>query len=332
MLKQQLYKPTGLSYVGKINRKKLALRLGGLLLLLFFLWKLNLNLGQIAKTLWEANEWLVLPSVLLIFPIVGLKAWRWRLIMTDLGIKISSKEAFRLYGLGLATGSFTPGQLGDAIKAFYLRDKGFSLGSGLLSVVLDRLFDLAALGLLASVGLFFLGSAFLGALPVMLVMLAGFGLALLSLSFPATRRKLLAFITRLILHKNRKFEADAPIQSGIEIRSARLSLPFLITLVTAGLASGRIWLLALAIGLNLGFSEALASSTLATAASLLPVSIAGVGTRDLTLVTILGQLGYAAELAISLSTLILLLNLVNLVAGYLIWFFTRPETPGEIEK
>lgn len=331
MLKQQLYKPTGLAYVGKINRKKLALRLGGTLLLVFFLWKLNLNLGQIAKTLWDANEWLVLPSVLLIFPIVGLKAWRWRLIMADLGIKISSKEVFRLYGLGLATGSFTPGQLGDAIKAFYLRDKGFSLGTGLLSVVLDRLFDLAALGLLASVSLFFLGSAFLGALPIMLVMLVGFGLALLALSFPATRRKLLAFITQLILRKNRKFTTETPL-AATEIRPARLSLPFLITLVTAALASGRIWLLALAIGLNLGFSEALASSTLATAASLLPVSIAGVGTRDLTLVTILGQLGYAAELAISLSTLILLLNLVNLVAGYLIWFFTKPNTDSEIEK
>jgi uncharacterized membrane protein YbhN (UPF0104 family) len=99
---------------------------------------------------------------------------------------------------------------------------------------------------------------------------------------------------------------------------------FLLTLVASGLALARVWLLALALGLNLDLMETVAASSLATVISLLPVSVGGIGARDLALVVILGKMGYSTEKAVGLSTFILLLTLVNLVAGYFIWY-TRPH-------
>jgi glycosyltransferase 2 family protein len=317
MIKPQFYQPTELPVVSKVNRKKLALQLGGLLLFGFFLWKLNLSLERIATTLWSANLWLVAASVLVIFPILGLKAWRWQLIMRDLGIRINLRQSFSLYALGLSAGSFTPGQIGDALKAFYLRDKGFSLGGALISVVLDRLFDLAALLMLACAGLFFLGTNFIGHLVPLLGFSVGIILALGAVGVPVLRGYLLKVARKVLLSKNRRYQAE------VDLPPVKFGYPALITLITAGLASGRVWFLALAIGLNLELVETVASSTLATVAGLLPISIAGIGTRDLTLVAILDKLGYAAELAISLSALILLLNLANLVIGYVVWLVTK---------
>src|SRR4051812_38082380 len=54
-----------------------GIRLTGTILLLIFLWKFNLNLGQISADLLKVNLWPVLASILLIFPILALKTVRW---------------------------------------------------------------------------------------------------------------------------------------------------------------------------------------------------------------------------------------------------------------
>jgi uncharacterized protein (TIRG00374 family) len=324
----------------KQTRKKQGLRwlvrLGGTVLLLFFLWRLNLDPAKILEDLLHANGWLVGLAVLLVLPFIGLKAWRWRIILKDLGIEISFREAYRLYAVGLATGSFTPGQAGDAVKAWYLREMGYSLGAALVSIVLDRLFDVAVLLLLAAGGLLFLGTAFAGELPALVLLLVGTLAALVALSNPTLRTRLIDFALKIVLRNKAKRQGDTRLEAEeVEAEQRLRPVSFLpvfgATVAGSALALFRVWLLALAIGLNLNLLQVVAVSSLATAVSLVPVSVGGIGARDVTLVGILSKLGYASEKAISLSTLILMLNLVNLVAGYAIWFLSgrtglaRPE-------
>ncbi|NWJ96241.1 MAG: flippase-like domain-containing protein [Chloroflexi bacterium] len=321
----------------KINltpEKKQALlrwlvRLVGILLLLFFLWKLDLNPTKILDDLLHANGWLVGFSVVLGFPLIGLKTWRWQVILRDLGMELSFGTAYRLYSVGLAAGSFTPGQAGDAIKAWYLRDMGYPLGAALVSIVLDRLFDIALLLLLAAGSILFLGTDFAGELPALLVLLGGTAAALLVFSIPTWRTWLIDFTLKLLLRRKAQKQGDSALeaeesQAVQQLRPVNFLPVFGSTLLATALVLFRVWLLALALDMNLTILQVVAVSSLATAVSLIPVSVGGIGTRDVTLVGILAKLGYAAEKAVSLSTLILLLNLVNLVAGYAIWA-TRPK-------
>ena len=296
-----------------------ALRLGGTALLLFFLWRLNLDPAQIGRQLLAANPWLIGLAVLGVFPLNALKAWRWQLILADLGVKIRFGEAYRLYALGTSAGSFTPGQAGDLIKAWYLQRQGYSLRTGLVSVVLDRLFDVAALVLMASSGLLVLGASFMSLLPALLSLLAGVALGLLVLSVPRLREPLLRTVLRLLLRKKTNLDEADQTEAHQNLAPLRFGRVFGLTLAATLVVLGRVWLLALAIGINLGFMELIAASSLATVISLLPVSVGGIGARDLTLVYVLGQLGYDKPKAVSLSTLILFLQLVNLLIGYLIW-------------
>ncbi len=324
-----------------------VVRLGGTLLLLFFLWRLNLSPTQIWDDLRQANLGLVGLAIILVFPFIALKAWRWRMILHDLGIKLGFGPAFRLYSVGLAAGSFTPGQAGDAIKAWYLRDMGYSLGLALLSIVLDRLFDVAVLLLLAAGGLLFLGSEFAGELPAILVLLGGTLTATLALALPPIRQRLMGFALKKVGSNNQvssinsefnqpetgnqksetgNFLTDNRQPTTDNLKLSTLLTVFGATLLGSGLALFRIWLLALALGLNLNPLQVVAVSSLATVVSLIPISVGGIGARDMTLVGILSQIGYAREKAISLSTLILMLNLVNLIVGYAIWFFSLERT------
>ncbi len=301
-----------------------ALRLGGTALLLFFLWRLDLSPAKIVEDLLHANGWLVGAAIILVFPFIGIKAWRWQIILKDLGMALPFGTAYRLYAGGLAAGSFTPGQAGDAIKAWYLRGMGYPLGAALVSIVLDRLFDVAVLLLLAAGGLLFLGADFAGELPALLVLLGGTIGALVVLSIPNWRNRLIDIALKIILRRKAQRQGNSELEAEEVEAEGRLRpvsfLPvFGATVLGSALALFRIWLLALALDLNLNFLQVIAVSSLATAVSLLPVSIGGIGARDITLVGILAKLGYAREKAVSLSTLILLLNLVNLVVGYAIW-------------
>jgi len=304
------------------------LRLAGTALLLFFLWKLDLDPGKVVQELLSANMWLVAFSVVLVFPLIALKAWRWHTILKDLGIPVSFDRAYRLYAFGMAAGSLTPGQAGDFIKAWNLQQEGYSLSTALLSNVLDRLFDIAVLVLLASSGLLLLGSGFLSLLPALVALLLGLVAGLVVLSIPTWRDKLVGLALRIVLRRKTDATQGDPES---RLRPVRFVRVFFLTLAATAMVLFRVWLLALALGLNLNFLELVASSSLATVAALIPISIGGIGTRDLALKGILAKIGYSAEKAVSLSTFILLLQVVNLGAGYLVWFL-RPKSEKNVEK
>lgn len=305
-----------------------GLRLAGTALLLFFLWKLDLDPGKVVQELLAANMWLVAFSVVLVFPLIALKAWRWHTILHDLGIPVSFDRAYRLYAFGMAAGSLTPGQAGDFIKAWNLNQDGYSLSTALLSNVLDRLFDIAVLVLLASSGLLLLGAGFLSLLPALLALLLGLVAGLVVLSVPTWRDRLVGLALKIVLRRKADATQGDP---ATRLRPVRFVRVFFLTLAATALVLFRVWLLALALGLNLNFLELVASSSLATVAALIPISIGGIGTRDLALKGILAKIGYSAEKAVSLSTFILLLQVVNLGAGYLVWF-SRPKSEKNLEK
>ena len=310
-------------------------RLGGTALLVFFLWKLNLDPVKVAQQLWQANLWLVALAVLGVFPLNALKAWRWQLILNDLRIHIGFNQAYRLYALGTAVGSFTPGQSGDLIKAWYLQDQGFRLSTGIISVVLDRLFDVAALILIATSGLLVLGANFASLLPALIALLVGVGAGLLVLSVPRLRDPLLRLTLRLVLRKRAGLDATGEAEAAEQLKPIKFGSIFGITVLATLVVLGRVWLLAAALSINLDFMQVMAASSLATVISLIPISIGGIGARDITLVYVLGQLGYDQEKAVGLSTFILLLQLVNLLVGYLIWKVGKPtptSTPQLTKK
>jgi uncharacterized protein (TIRG00374 family) len=301
-----------------------AMRLIGPLLLLVFLWRTDLTLvGASLRQL----DWTPLAWSLALFPLfVIVKSWRWVLIMRELGIAPPSlAETATLYTIGLYVGGITPGQSGDFIKAWYLRDRGQPLAAALFSIVVDRLFDFVVMAVLAIAGLAAFAAVFP---PAMQAPLAGGTLVFAALVFALTpvlaargaRERMFAIVLPLVPERMRPAVAGWRDQlRGLSLRPALLGWLMLASLASAGSTVLRIWLLFAALSLGAVPPLAIIGATaLISILQALPISFAGVGVRDAILIAVLGYYGYPAELAISLSALFLLLNIEHILLGFLV--------------
>jgi uncharacterized membrane protein YbhN (UPF0104 family) len=283
----------------------------------------DLRLEDIFNTLKSANPLPVALSLLMYVPFLIVKAARWRMVSADMGMPVSWRQAWRIYAIGLAAGTFTPGQAGDALKALYLQRMGYGLGRAVGSSLLDRLFDVAALALLGLLGVAVYGGRFAGQVPALI------GLTVLCIGVVAffaynrTRQWAVSLVTGILRKRG----------LGGSVGSATWSLgrntlvnAVLLTVASFAISIFRVWLLALGIAVVLGPLEVSGYVGLTTAAALVPVTVGGVGTRDVVSAFVFEQLGYAKEVGLALSALILVLNLAQAITGWLIGL--RYASPG----
>ncbi|PDV98754.1 lysylphosphatidylglycerol synthase transmembrane domain-containing protein [Candidatus Chloroploca asiatica] len=312
----------------------LLLRLLGPALLIIFL--INADLGKLWLTLREAQLWPILLSLALMPPFVIIKSWRWVRLLREMGLTLKLSEACLVYTVGLFYGATTPGQAGDLLKAVYLGERGQPVAPAMLSVVLDRLFDLLIMAALATLGIFALGQLLPSReLQLALVILMGLGLVTLTIFLLA--RKPREWVLTSVLPRIAPRLTASLERWNDQLQHLSLSPQLIVAVTIASLISAtftfiRLWLLFLALGLDrVPLYVVVGASALVAVLQVLPISIAGVGVRDAVLIAILLPYGYTAEQALTLSGLFLLLNLQHILVGFL--FSLRvPLVSGKVKE
>jgi uncharacterized protein (TIRG00374 family) len=269
----------------------------------------------------KANLWPLIPAfVLAVVPFVFGKSQRWAGLVSGLGIsRLGYGEAFRLYAIGLWAGQVTPGQAGDFVKAWYLRNRGAALPAALLSCFLDRLFDLAALLVLTGLALAAVANDGRNIGLIVVVLLATC-VMLTAVATDRWRQPLIGLLARVTPRPVRERIAAIPaLHSLAELRlDARYMLPAIgWTVATWGLSMVRVWLTFRALDVRLPVADFFLVTMLAGSAGI--ISVGGVGTRDIVLLKYLAPFGYDGGTALALSFLMLALNLSNIVPGFLLW-------------
>jgi uncharacterized membrane protein YbhN (UPF0104 family) len=297
------------------------LRLLGVVLLVALVFIFKIDLGKTAALIAHADLPLVALAVLCFVPFLAAKALRWQVILRDLNIPISFGEAVKLYALGLGAGMLTPGQVGDAVKVAYLRERG--LGRALLSVLLDRLWDVLVLLLLAGSGAFLFWQQLEGEWVAIALLTAGMVALLAVTASPRAQHALLGLVTRL-----RRPGAGGVAYEPVQLRPAQILRQFAFTLVATAVVYFRYYLLTSALNVHLGLVPFVAAMSLATVAALLPISISGLGARDAALLLIAGSIGISREQALGVSALILFLSVVNGLVGLGVWLLQSHRVEG----
>jgi uncharacterized protein (TIRG00374 family) len=296
---------------------RIGLNLLGPALLIYFLATTDL------RTLWSilvhTDPLLLILSIVLVVPFLILKGWRWQLILQAWRITINLLDATALYAVGIFLGNMTPGQAGDAVKAWYLRQRGESLTAGLASVFIDRLFDVGIMGLLAATGLYFFwdvlpGGKLLNVLTVV-AMLLGVVAGLLVAANRRLRARLFSLTPRIISAR-----INPAIVEQMHLRPGQMVAIVAVTIAGLAFTFIRIYMLFLATDTAIPVGPFIA--LVATIALVGATSPGGVGTRDAVLIWVLSSLlslpsDEARARAIALSSLLLLLNVVNVIVGYL---------------
>lgn len=281
-------------------------RLIGLVLLVLLL--IQVDIGRLMGVLQSANPLLVLVALLTILPMMATKTMRWLLLLRSQGIVFGLRPALLAYLGSMFIGLLTPGRLGEFVKALHVsRDCNASSARAFSSVLADRLFDLVLLLAVGTAALLTLAPSSTELL-TLLVVLALFAVPLgLFLN-----DQVFGQVQRLAQHGGRLGQRIfAPDSWLVEMRAGMQQLSPGGLLLAAGLTVlayllffGQCYLLALALGLPLSYSDVSFAVALGSLVTLLPISISGLGTREATLVAYLGTLGVAAAQALGFSLLV----------------------------
>ena len=307
-------------------RPSTCLRLVGIGLLIWLLLGADwTTLGEIIARV-EVTYLYVMPACTA--ALVAVRAWRWNILLASQGIPFTQWRACAAYASGIFLGTFTPGRLGDLSKALYVRqERDISWERALSGAVLDRLFDLLFMFCMAIWAVVHLD--LLGAIrPYWVVIVdaphvSGLVFALVLVAF-----LVVALVVPPLRRLGRVF--------GVFISSLRGECETLMRLVgwhaaaLTGLAYAIYFAqtVALARGLNLplGALDIIASIVLVGLASFLPLSVAGLGTREGGLALIMAHRAVPDSLEASLAYSALFFAFCFVVPGLLGFacFWHRP--------
>lgn len=237
---------------------------------------------------------------------------RWRAIMQSIGVKIPYLTSLAMLVKGITLGTLTPGKVGDLYRAKYLRDRtGISIGEGFSTVVLDRLLDLLCLVSLGGICSFFMMNLYIIGFPLWIFGLLGvFGLLGTFIFF---KESWITFFLRPIF--NFFVPENQKEKLGLHFRQFYDGLNK-IPLKTIGLAIGYtlliwfinflvIYILARALNIEITFIFVMLVYPIITLLNLIPVSVFGLGTNQITSIYLLGLEGVSPEAAVALSFLMI---------------------------
>lgn len=287
---------------------KRALSIAVSALLLFALYR-SLDLRLVGEAFAKGDRvWLAL-SVGLILPITVLRALRFMWVAPP-GALPGLAEATRLTLAASALNVFIPLKAGDLIKSYFVaRRTRTSTGTAVAVIVYERVCDLFALLFWCLVGQVVARAALPVASSIAIVpllLLEGFfAVLLVSLRAAAVWR----FVTAHLLpgtglgKKLRSFADGWPDLLTILQGRRRWILLFSLVLWLSHLC--QIWLFTVALSAPVPFAACLTLAALALLAGQLPLTVAGLGTRDVALVVLMARYmrpETAAALGVLMST------------------------------
>ncbi|MDA2932719.1 flippase-like domain-containing protein [Acidobacteria bacterium AH-259-D05] len=291
-----------------VHERRNWLRLLGPALLVVLLWQVGIR--QLANAISQVIPFLLAVVILLIIPHVFLKVFRWRRLLESQDIWYGLWPTTLCYFGSIFIGLLTPGRVGDFVRAVYVsRDCGVSSARALSTVLADRLFDLYALLLVGGAAFLTLTTgAYVGSAGGLLGSLALLTLFLMVLLDHRVFAQLQAFGLRLGAWGQKLF---APQGWLVELRNGLLELTLRSLVWAAGLTAlayvvffSQCILLAMALGISVGYAQVCYAVALGSLVTFVPVSISGLGTREAVIIAYLGTAGVPAETALAFSFLV----------------------------
>ncbi len=302
-----------------MSRKTISwiIKIAGTALILAFLFsRIRFNTGEFVKVISSLDPLFFLLSLFGVVIILAVKSFRWKLLLQGEGVNYHPFKAFSAYMASFTIGIVTPGRIGEIARLYYVREESpVEFYGAFKTVVADRIFDLTTLFILGTSGVLFYIKA-LGSLPGYaygLIVFAAF-VFLYSATWLLINKmiKMKLFGRYHILH----FLRD----TWFMVINKRSVICWFITVaayvvyfITAG------WIFK-ALEINLSFIDVAFILCIMSLVTIIPISIAGFGTREASLVILLSQYGISSEMALSFSLLqFLAFFLWGAIIGMIFW-------------
>lgn len=294
--------------------------IGAIALIVLLFTSVKVSYHDIIKVL-SGLRWtylvLSMPGVILV---LLFKSIRWNILLKQTGIEFTLFKSFSAYMSAYSIGILTPGRVGEFVKVYNVRkDKNVGFLEALKSVLADRLFDLICLvmlGLSSFLSIYFKLELYQGIIIYFLFQIIGIMLSVtgyLGLKFIISRFRILQkpFVFLLKDCFALLFKQKSIVTWGLTWIAYLTYFVFLRFLL-------------LAFGVEVNFIGIMNAMSLLSLVLLIPLTLAGFGQREISLVYLLGLYGVSTEISIAFS--LMQFTLFFLWGGLvgLVFFFSNP--------
>lgn len=310
------------------------LRIVGSLLLVYLLTQVDLE--RFTTTVFQTS-WLIVPALLMNFPMLLLKVLRWKILLRGQGVQYGLWPAILAYLGSIYLGMLTPGRLGELVKALHVtKDCKVSSGKAFSSVLVDRIFDLYLLLGVGSLALILAAEGnwwtFLSVVVVILGLTGSLALFIWDSAFTIV----VNLIGRLSDRIAKIFGPDSWVNDlrqglrGLSVNS--LATGIILTLGSYIFLFCQTYLVALAIGMDISLVSISCAYALGSLVTLLPLSVGGLGTREATIVAYLGGLGIDPETGLGFAFLIFVnFWVTSVLLGFFCWLI-KPLPMDQVRR
>ena len=304
------------------------LRLSGLIVFPIIL-VFGIDLTKTADVLRDSQLALVLLGLALMQGAIMLRIWRWKLVAEASGVHYPRFWDYAaLFYTGLFAGAAMPQLAASFAPVLFVSEAGHSWRRAVVSILFDRLVELAVILLFAFAAAVYLYPDFPEMSLAVMVALATLGVgALLALAVLRYVRRWLANGGQLpwrgVASALQLLEAEETREILVKLRACVLPVAAVSAVILA-IQTAIIVVLAEALSLNVSLPFLVMAWSLVTLAVTLPISIAGLGLREGVLVVMFTSAGEPKEEALALGLLFFLVVLITRLPGALTWLRGAP--------
>ena len=298
----------------------------GIALFVYILVKLDIL--DVINQIRQADLFYLTIAIIFTFLMLVSQTFKWWFLARKQNIGVGFREAFKINFMSNFYGFVTPSKIGSVIRADYLR-KYAKIGKGISNFVLDKVLDLSSLFFMAIIlGFVFKDLLGLGSLNYLVVLFAVMIFLLIFFHKKERSRIILKVVYRKLVPKSMKASAKTTFHSFYEDLPQKrfLLLAFVFNLITWIMIYSITYFVGLSLGIDLSFIYFLAILPLATLVAQIPITISGLGTREITMIGLFSIFGIEAVKVFSMSLLaIFIVNIIPAIIALIFIFKEKNE-------
>ena len=295
----------------------------GILILVYLL--IKIGVGNILSSISDFNFWYSPLVILCICLPLVIGPYKWGLLLRAQKIKIDFYSLFKLNLASIFYSSITPGRVGSFIKIYYFKNHAKKkLGECASSIMIDRFLDLFTVVLFAVFGAIVLVHYFSGVLIPFIILLFAILVGFIFFFNKQRSEWVLKYVYRFLVPKKLKEIARDSFHSFYKNlpRKRDLILPFLVSIVHWFAIYSASYFVFLALGMKINYFIYIFLFSVASLISFLPVTIAGLGTREASLVGIFGLFNISAAQIVAVSLISFAFGIFPVLIG---WYVSIAE-------
>jgi len=276
-------------------------------------------------------------SILLIIPLIALKSYRWHRLLVRSDIPSPFLKSVIFYFSSNYIGLITPGRLGEISKALFLKQYGYSsLSYAMPGVIIDRVSDLYLLLLFSLTGICYFDIFKNNIISYSVITITVIAVCSLPFFIIFRLESAVNWISRQFSKRTAgKWEValDLFAEGFSVLINTELFYTFFITLLSYLIYFYQNYLIADSLNLNISYFTMIQIISLATLIAFIPISIAGLGTREAILIFLFQQIGLSSDKTLSFAVLFNLVYIVFTgIICFIIWWIFCSDKKTEYLK